>query len=151
MKVELTQSVLFSAPPEQVWALLTDINQMSTFSGWGPIPGIAEARWIKGSGEVGSVRLVSNRDGTKHQEEVMTLERPTQIEDRVFALESPLRFMVRDVRDGFSLAPEGQGTRLYRTFTFELRSALWWPLAMGIRAMMERAVAGHHAALASRL
>jgi uncharacterized protein YndB with AHSA1/START domain len=151
VKVELTRTALFTAPPERVWELLTDMSLMALFNGWGPIPGIADAKWVEGDGHPGSIRVVSNRDGTKHREEVMARERPTRIEDRIFALESPLRFMVHDVRDTFLLAAEGQGTRLRRTFTFELSSTFWWPMAMVIRLAMGLAVSRHHAEIASRL
>ena len=151
MKLEVIQSVVFPAPPDRVWALLLDIQQMEMFVGWGPIPGIVDAKRIQGTGSPGSVRAISNRDGSTHKEEVMELVQLKHYEDRIFDLTSPLRLMVHDVRDRFALEADGAGTRLNRTFTFELSSVLWWPAAMLIRSAMGVAVTRHHAEIARRL
>jgi hypothetical protein len=154
MDVRLSETASFPAPPEAVWAALTDLDNMPLFSGYGPIPGIAEARWIDGSSfRAGAVREIRNRDGSTHREDVAAAVAPTLLEDRIHGFTSPLRFLVREARDRFVLTAEqrGNGTRLERTFTLELRSAVVAPLAALLLPLLRRAIRRHHAALAVRL
>src|SRR5687768_14323373 len=114
MDVVVREELVFSASPEKVWQRFADITSMKSFVGYGPIPGIASARWIQGEGSAGSVREVTNTDGSRHHEEVVAYEPHRRMEDRIFGMTSPFRFLVREARDTFELTPEGTGTRLVR-------------------------------------
>jgi len=154
MDLRLSETASFQASPEAVWATLANLDNMALFSGYGPIPGIAEARWIEGdSFRAGAVREIRNRDGSVHREDIAAAVAPSLLEDRIHGFTSPLRFLVREARDRFVLVADeqGNGTRLDRTFTLELRSALVAPLAALLLPLLRRAIRRHHANLAVRL
>ena len=114
-----------SAPPERVWALLTDVA--------------AYPRW---RGDVTAVELLPPRDGRVAWRETSRHGRITF--ERVDA-EPPHRLITRIVDDGlpfggqweYDLAPDGDGTRLVVTE----RGAVYNPL------FMSRFVFGHTATL----
>lgn len=151
MEIVVREECVFAASPAVTWDCVADIGAMEAFVGYGPIPGIASARWVKGDGAVGSVREVTNTDGSRHREQVVVLERHRRLEDRIHAITSPFRFLVREARDTFEFRAEGDHTRLVRTFRFTLTSASWWPIAIVVLACFRRAVRRHHAVLAERL
>jgi hypothetical protein len=135
-----------------VWALLTDIESMGSFAGYGPIPGIARARWIEGNSyREGAVREVENRDGSRHREDIMAARAPDLLEDRIYGFTSPLRFVVREAHERFELEATAEGTALRRTLALELLSPLCYPLATLLVPLLRRAIRRHHAALAQSL
>ena len=150
--MQVEETVVFEASPPKVWALMTDLDAMTDFSGYGPIPGIKRAEWLTGNGtNVGSVRRIENTDGSSHREEVMAVEPRRLLVDRIHALDSPLRFLVSEATDRFELAEEGDGTRLVRRFRFELRTALAWPITLVFRPLFRRALRRQHDAMEKRL
>jgi hypothetical protein len=152
MKLTLGESIQLDAPPPLVWDTLADIGNLPLFTGFGPIPGIESARWIRDDAcRPGAVREVRNTDGSIHREEVLAASRPERLEDRIFAFDSPFRFIVRQGYDRFDLVPVGNRTELRRTFVFELTSPVWWPLASVIRLLFRSAVRRHHGALRAKL
>lgn len=153
MQLSFHETHLFSQTPETVWPVLTDIEGMTSFAGYGPIPGIARARWAEGDTccRQGAVREVENRDGSRHREDVVALRAPELLEDRIYGFTSPLRLFVREVRDRFELQAVPSGTALRRTFTLELLSPLGLPLAALMLPFLKRALRRHHAGLATRL
>jgi len=154
MDLRLSEKARFPASQEAVWAALANLDNMPLFAGYGPIPGIAEARWLDGdSFRAGAVREIRNRDGSVHREDIAAAVAPSLLEDRIYGFTSPLRFLVHEARDRFVLTADeqGTGTNLQRTFTLELRSALVAPLAALLLPLLRRAIRRHHANLAVRL
>jgi hypothetical protein len=152
MTLSLRISSEFAAPREAVWAVLTDLGLMPLFTGFGPIPGIASARWVQGDEpREGAVREVRNRDGSTHREEVVALVPRAVLEDRIHAFTSPLRLLAREARDRFELADLGAGTALTRTFSIELRSPLALPVVALLLPLLRAALHRHHAALRGKL
>ncbi len=146
MRVVLSVSRSIAAPPDAVHAHLSDLSNLTDFTGYGPIPGIRAARWEgDGQARVGAIRRVENTDGSTHREELVCWD-PSVIEDRIFDFESPLRHFVREIRDRFELAPAEVGTRLDRRFVVELESPLAYPLARLIGALFLRPALRRHLA-----
>ena len=152
MQLEIIEVVAIAAPRTALWALLTDLDAMPLFAGFGPIPGIERARWIERDGyEQGAVREILNRDGSMHREDVAVVRAPELLEDRIYAFTSPLRFIVCEGRDRFELNEHAGTTTLTRTFAFELTSVLTLPLAAALRPLLRAAIRRHHTALRARL
>lgn len=150
--MRLRETIQIQASPETVWSTLSDIENMTMFSGFGPIPGIASARWIEGDVcRTGAVREVRNRDGSTHREDVVLADPPHALEDRVYGFTSPFRFLVREARDRFELTPSAGGTTLQRTFTLELTSPIASPLAALLLPALHRAVQRHLSTLRDHL
>ena len=145
MQLVIHEAVVFDSSPEAVWALCVDVAQMLSFGGYGPIPGIASVRYLRGTEPTtGAVREITNTDGSTHCEEVVDLVPLRRIEDRVFAMSSPFRFLVSEGQDVWEFDAVEGGTRLRRSFGFTLRSPLLWPVAMIAMALMRRAIRRHH-------
>ena len=151
MRLVLTETATFPARADRTWALLTDIEAMPSFRGWGPIPGIERAEWLQGEGGPGSIRRVHNLDGTSHSEELAAVIPRERLRDRIFDIASPAARLVRSMTDEWELREVADTTRLTRTFEIELRSGLLLPLGLFMRWAMRRAFRRHHAELARRL
>lgn len=150
MRLVISVSRFIDAPPEAVRSHLGEISNLVDFVGYGPIPGIRSARWEDG-GEmrVGAVRRVENTDGSTHREEVVRCE-PDLVEDRIFDFDSPLRHLVREIRDRFELARAEGRTRLDRSFAVELKSPLTYPAAWVIGTLALRPALRRHLEILGR-
>ncbi|HXE71430.1 MAG TPA: SRPBCC family protein [Candidatus Nitrosotenuis sp.] len=114
---------------------------MTSFEGYGPIPGILWARWRdEGGPRLGAVRDVGKTDGTVHVEEMVVFDLPTRHSARITGLKPPLSLLVREIYDDFVLRPDRDGTRLERTFSTCLTSRLVLPLALALKPLLRRAL-----------
>ncbi len=143
------ESTIFAAP-DVVWAELTAIENMTSFVGFGPIPGIKSAAWLSGDGaSLGAVRRVTNRDGSTHKEAIVEFEPGRCVEDRIYDFDSPVRFLLKEIRDRFVLASAGAGTRLERRVIFVAKGPWAWPATRLLSALFRRAAERQHAVLAN--
>lgn len=128
MKLSLTSHRSYSADRVAVFDF-TNAN-FGTFVGFGIVPGIRDARYeTEGEPGLGSRRRITKTDGTEHIEEIVVFERPALHVSRIAGLSPPLSWLVREAEDGWRFTAVATGTRVDRTFTFELTSALWFPFA----------------------
>ena len=146
MKIPIRERALIATTPRRLYDHITSVEGFLSFSGWGPIPGLQELSVEGGTlRDVGARTRVVNTDGSTHREEVTVVEPPRRYGIRIHDLDSPFRMLVSHVDELWELAPEGEHTRVERTFTFALRSAAVLPLALvlghgAFRAAMRR----HH-------
>jgi len=139
----------FAAPPEVVWDHLADLGSMTSFVGWGPVPGIVDVRWENDDGfRVAAIRLVTNSDGSRHREEILAAERGKLLADRIFGLGKPGSWLIAEILDTFELSERADGgTTMKRTFDIRPRSALAVPLLAVAAVAFGKAMDRHHAGL----
>lgn len=125
MKLAITTSYQFSTTPEFLFDFTNDAANFSSFVGFGPIPGIRNARYeTTGEAAVGSRRRVVKSDGTEHVEKIVELQRPVRHVSRITELSPPFSWLVRYGEDDWRFRPSHAGTLVQRTFTFELTTPL---------------------------
>jgi len=144
--IRIVTEVDFPRPPDAAWDFLVQPAAFETFTGWGPIPGIAKVEWVEGSStEVGSRGRVHNTDGSVHWEEVSEAERGARYTITISGFESAFRFLTTGAVETWVLSPNDDGTTHgHRTFAFELRSVLLWPFGKLIGAFFRKAVQRNH-------
>ncbi len=138
-------------PPEAVFALIVDLDQWPLFTGYGPLPGIRAASLPPGEPVALGARIrVDDADGTHHHERVEVFEPGRRLSLRM-ELTPPASFFMADIFEEITLAPEGSGTALSRTFTANPRAWYTWPFAWLFGGfLLRRAVDRHNAAVAAR-
>lgn len=132
--VVIERTVTLDAPQARVFALIASEEGMRSFVGYGPVPGIAAVAFTAGSvREPGSVAVVTNTDGSTHQERILSVEPPRRFALEIFGFTSAFRVLVRRAEETFELEPLGDGaTRIHRRFVFEPLSVLLRPLVAAI-------------------
>ena len=68
-------------------------------------------------------------DATEHLEEIVAFDRPRLHSSRITQLSPPLGWLVREAEDTWRFVSDNGGTRVERTFSFELTSPIWSVLA----------------------
>jgi len=145
MHVIVREKVFIDRDRETVFDFLVSEAGFKTFGGWGPVPGIEAVVYSEGSfTEPGSLARVTNTDGSTHRERVLRCERPMLYSIRIHDFSSPFRFLIRRADETWTLEETPDGCLLNRSFEFELRSALVWPLSLPIAQVMFRAAMRRH-------
>jgi hypothetical protein len=133
------------ASPAAFFERILDVASWPSWHGYGPIPGIREARFLaRTENGVGSRIGVTNSDGTTHVEEVIAWQPPHAAELRIAELSPPLSRLATHMLERWRVEPgENGGSRVTRTF--ELHAAgIAGRLALPIVAFfLGRAVARH--------
>src|SRR5690349_1987577 len=112
------------ATPGAVYALSLDAARFpALFAGFGPIPGLRRIT-LHAPPAVGSTRDVEDLGGVVMNERIDALEPGQRHAYTLSGMQPPLSWLVRSGRADWTFAPEGDGTRVAWTYTFELTSAL---------------------------
>jgi hypothetical protein len=153
MRVEVRESVLITASPEQVFDFVASEQGFLSFSGFGPIPGLKQVVFERGSYQrVGSESRVTNTDGSTHRERIVACQRPHRFAVVIHDLSPPFGKLVTEIDELWQVVGEPTGSRLSRSFAFQLRSPLLWPLSLLlVQVLFRGAMRRHHRVLASRL
>ena len=74
MRVQFTITRLFQVAAPRLFDFTNDDVNFTTFTGYGPIPGITQARYqTPGPPRLGALRRVLKTDGTEHVEEIVAI------------------------------------------------------------------------------
>ena len=131
MRVTLVETLHFEAEPGVVFDFTNATENFTSFTGFGPIPGIREALYeTPGNPRLGSVRRIVKTDGTAHREEITVFEPPVRHVSRITGIAPPFSWLVSSGEDDWLFAADGSGTLVTRRFSFELTT----PLAVLIAA-----------------
>jgi uncharacterized protein YndB with AHSA1/START domain len=132
--VEFAESVIINAPPEQVWAWLSDLPRH--YREWHPAH--VECRYIRGDHlTVGAVLLVVERlHGKQHRLQLRATE---VVPNRL------LRYASRGFRGAFELKPTDDGTSFTASLEFGWRVPLIGAVIDRVlRLMLMRRLAAFH-------
>ena len=151
--MKIVESFEIPAEVERVFELVASPAGMLLFEGYGMIPGIAKVTSSAPERAVGVEDVITNSDGSTHQEHVVELEPPRLYAVEIGPFESPMRHLVTHLNERWELegSPSG-GTVVRREFRFHPRGPLRglivrWLLLPQMRAAMAR----NHRALAAAL
>lgn len=143
--IRIHEVVVLPLGVEATYDFLTSPPAYETFTGYGPIPGIERLEWHEGdSRTAGSRATVHSTDGSTHTERVVLADRPTLYAVEISEFSSAFRFLTKGASERWGMMPAPGGTKLERTFEFELRSALLWPVGAALGAMFRKAVRRNH-------
>jgi hypothetical protein len=138
--------------PAEIFDLICDLSNWPLFRGYGPLPGIAEARLPEGQRVALGARIrVENTDGSVHHEVVTAFEPGRRYAVRM-ELSPPASYVMASIEETVELESIAGGTRVARRFVATPRSLLAAPLAWLFGGLLLReAVARHNAAVAASL
>jgi|GEM_PF-2063991 len=167
--VRLAITRVIDRTPDEIGAILCDLDRWETFPGWGPMPGIAAATLLAGprgapdgststSRKIGAVHddlagarvAVRCTDGSTYVEEITEWDPPRRIRIRLGEFSPPLGRLVTRFDEAFTFEPMPDAnaqTRVRREL--ELHPRRWYtrPALWLIRPMLAAAIARHMAML----
>ncbi len=139
--VEFTCTAVLPLPPRAIAEQILDVQAWTTFTGYGPIPGVESAEFEVRTPEITASRIrVTNGDGTRHVEEIMEWEPESRLRLRMQELPSPLAAMATSIDETWTFRQAGGETVVTRSFALHPRR--WWagmPLRM-IAFFLKRAI-----------
>ena len=122
MQIQTRAQITINAPIEQVFDASIECQNLPLFfTGYQAIPAIVSAK--TGDGQPlheGSLRLVTNRDGSVIEEIITTLNRPTVQEYQLIrGFKPPFAWLVRSASGTWEYTTLGTHTQVTWTFVFE--------------------------------
>lgn len=130
--------------PAQVGEAMLQLENWSDFRGYGPLPGIREARFrVRTPEVVGTEIAVTNTDGSSHVELITEWLDTGGIVMRMSEFTVPLSRFATHFIERWVFEPSAAGTHVVRSF--ELHPRTWWGglLLRLIAPLMRRAVDRH--------
>lgn len=121
------------------------LDNWQSFSGFGPVPGIAKAEFINEQSEIQGRRIaVTNTDGSSHVEEIKRWEPPDSIEMEIKEFSPPLSRLASHFLERWSFQASTSGkTMVVRTFELYPKNQLTRPALWLIARFLHRAVSKH--------
>jgi hypothetical protein len=134
--------------PGLAFAHIVDLDAWPQFPGFGPVPGIVDAKLVNGATVGPGSRIrVTNTDGSVHHEVMKRFEvgRHVTIE---MELTPPAAYVMAGIDERVDVEAHGAGTRITRRFTVRPRWFFLAPVAWVIaHVFLRRAVGRHDAAV----
>jgi hypothetical protein len=134
--------------PGLVFAHVIDLDAWPTFRGFGPVPGIVEAKLVNGATVGPGSRIrVTNTDGSVHHEVIQAFEVGRHLTLQM-ELTPPASHVMAGIEERVDVEAHGAGTRITRRFTVRPRWFFMAPFAWVIaHGFLHRAVVRHDAAV----
>jgi uncharacterized protein YndB with AHSA1/START domain len=129
LQLSIRRTLNFDAARERVFAAVTAPENLPLFTGYGPIPGVLEAR-PDGPLGTGTEFSVRNRDGSRHRERIELHDPPAHYRIRIFGFDSSFRLLVAHAVERLDFVEHGGRTSVEREFCFTLTSVLLLPIAL---------------------
>ena len=130
--------------PEEIANQILDLANWTSFTGYGPLPGIKAAEFeARPPGVVGTRVRVTNTDGSGHVEEFVAWEPGRHVRLAMTDFSPPLSRLATRFEEAWEFERVGGLTRVVRTFRLYPRSDLARPALWLIGRLLKRAVARH--------
>jgi hypothetical protein len=130
--------------PEEIAGQILDLANWTSFTGYGPLPGVKSATFETNSPCVVGTRIrVTNTDRSSHIEEIVEGEpaRSVRLCMREFA--PPLSLLASHFEETWEFERLSDGTRVVRSFRLFPRSLAGRPLLWLISRLLKLAIARH--------
>lgn len=129
---------------DALFAGIRDTDSWTTFTGYGPLPGIRSAVYeIRTESMVGSVIRVTNTDGSTHRESITTWEPGRKITLEFSDFSRPLSMLAGRFTESWSFAEINGTTVVRRDMVLYPRTVLARPLVWLIARILRRALSHH--------
>ena len=131
--------------PDDIGQELLKLENWKKFDGYGPLPGIREAKFRRRTPEVIGTQIeVTNRDGSSHVEEITEWLPTGGIVLRMSEFSAPLSRFASHFIERWSFSTEGEGKlRVCRSFELHPKSWMGAVLLRQVGPLMKRAVDRH--------
>jgi hypothetical protein len=137
-------------PPEQICDGMFDVEKWSSFTGYGPLPGIRQVTMLSPeNSRVGTEFHVENTDGSRHKETVLSFDPGRCIVMKMADFSPPLRHLATHFIERWDFAALHPEYRITRTFELFPKNALAAVPLWLIARLLKKAVARHTHQLAN--
>lgn len=127
----------------EIAAQILDVSNWSSFHGFGPIPGIQEAKIEVRTPEIVGTRFkVANTDGSTHVEEIVEW-RPERVRMMFREFSPPLARLATSIEEQWDFQAAGNETVVTRTFHMHAKSALARPVLWLLSIPLKKAIVRH--------
>lgn len=129
--------------PDEIGRQMLDLSNWPQFNGYGPIPGIQSATFeIRTPDVVGTRIQVTNRDGSRHVEEIVDWQ-PDRIEMHMKDFSPPLSKFASRIEEVWTSELGSEGTNVTRTFHLYPKTFLSKVMLRIITFFLKRGIARH--------
>jgi hypothetical protein len=130
--------------PEDIAGQMLDLANWTTFTGYGPLPGVRAAEFeARTPGVVGTRIRVTNTDGSAHVERIAEWDPGRRLRLDMTDFAPPLSRLATGFEERWEFERAGGGTRVVRSFRLHPKSRLARPALWLISLLLRRAVARH--------
>ena len=130
--------------PEDIAGQILDLANWTSFTGYGPLPGIRAAEFeARPPGVVGTRIRVTNTDGSSHVEQVVEWEPGRRLGLHMTDFTPPLSRLSTGFEECWEFESDTGGTRVIRSFRLHPKSRTAQPVLWLISLLLRRAVARH--------
>lgn len=135
--------------PEQIMDEIFDITNWSGFTGWGPIPGIREAKMLeRHDARVGTKFVVTNTDGSTHGETVIEYVPDRRLVMRIDDFSTPLDKFAECFLETWEFERRDHHTHIERKFDLHPKGPIANVILRLVGFGLRKAVQEHTQALA---
>ena len=114
--IQITATRSLRRSPEEIGQELLRLENWKNFNGYGPLPGIREARFRHRTPEVVGTQIeVTNRDGSSHVEEIVEWLHTGSIVIRMSGFSAPLSRFATHFIERWTFSAEGGAQRVCRS------------------------------------
>lgn len=130
--------------PNEIGAQILEIDNWASFRGYGPLPGIREARFRRRADTVVGTQIeVTNRDGSSHVEEIVHWLDTGGITLRMSEFSAPMSQFASHFVERWQFQALGEGFAVVRSFELHPTSRWGRLLLCLIAPLLRRAVDRH--------
>lgn len=141
---------LIPATSAEICAAVADVSRWREFTGYGPLPGIAQAEYEQRTPNmVGSRVRVRNTDGSSHREEIYAWNPERQIGLKLYDFTAPVNRVASHFLEEWHFTSQANGTQVTRSFQLFPKQPLTWPLLWLISLLFRRAIVRQLAEMAT--
>ena len=137
--------------PKEFLEAIFIVENWTSFSGWGPIPGIDTAILdISDDSKIGTTIDVTNKDGSTHRETVVEYVPGERLVMRMDKFSAPLARFASHFLETWDLEKESDSYRLVRSFELYPKNTMGKIVLPIVSIMLKKAVRKHTLELAQQ-
>jgi hypothetical protein len=142
--IQFACHAVFPLPAESIAAQILELDRWPEFSGYGPLPGIRSAEFEVRTPEVVGTRIrVTNRDGSRHVEEIVEWHPRHTVRLQFGDFSPPVSRLATQFEETWRFEESGEATHVTREFALHPKSRLA-RMALWLNAkLLKRAVDRH--------
>ncbi len=130
--------------PEEIAEQILDLSKWTEFEGYGPLPGIKAAEFVARTPSlVGSRIRVTNRDGSRHEEQIVEWRPEERLQLSMHDFSPPVSRLAKRFVETWEFQRLGNGTAVTRSIELHPKSIAAWPVLWMISILLKKAIKRH--------